>query len=206
MGCKNEEMARLLAGYEMGVLPEEERRRFERHLLECPDCAEDLYESAPVAEVFRERAGLEEGPDQVATAPARPQRWRLRRVVVLMGGVAAVVILALALRLLLPEQPAEIRRGEPTGSVLLYGPKDEVQAVETFRWAPVSGASEYRVTVLDEAGESVWEAVVAVPPALLPEEDRQALKAGESYFWRVEALSDDGRLWESRTVRFRLAD
>lgn len=59
MTCREPKTGALIARYEMGLLSDEERRRFETHLLECDACFQDYYQFAPVAEVIsRERAAL----------------------------------------------------------------------------------------------------------------------------------------------------
>lgn len=44
---------RLLPVYEAGLLEPEDRRRLEEHLLECAECAADVYEMIPVIETVR---------------------------------------------------------------------------------------------------------------------------------------------------------
>jgi hypothetical protein len=46
--CIDTTSGELLAAYEIGLLTPEEQTRFEVHLVECPACQEELYESAPM--------------------------------------------------------------------------------------------------------------------------------------------------------------
>ena len=45
--CSDGSVGELLAAYEMGLLSEEDRVRFEQHVVECPTCLAQLYEMAP---------------------------------------------------------------------------------------------------------------------------------------------------------------
>lgn len=56
----------LLAAYELGLLQDEERIRFETHLTRCPDCLEELYAFAPVA------AAVTAEPGRYALAASGP--------------------------------------------------------------------------------------------------------------------------------------
>jgi anti-sigma factor RsiW len=42
LGLSCQELVELVTAYEEGVLPVDERARFEEHLTECPDCVEYL--------------------------------------------------------------------------------------------------------------------------------------------------------------------
>jgi anti-sigma factor RsiW len=61
MICEDSRYRRQIPLYEAGLLSPEENRRLETHLLECPACAQDLYEMQPVIEAIGEmRSPFEE--------------------------------------------------------------------------------------------------------------------------------------------------
>ena len=64
--------------------------------------------------------------------------------------------------------------------------------------------NSYEVRIVTREGEPVWEGTVARPPAVLPEEVRERLEAGESYFWQVVAQSEEGGRWESAPTLFTI--
>lgn len=53
MSCSNHDLRRKLPLYETGMLGAEDVREMERHLQECPECAEDFYTMLPVSEQIR---------------------------------------------------------------------------------------------------------------------------------------------------------
>jgi hypothetical protein len=58
-GCTNEELGRLMTRYEAGQLSDEERDRFEEHLLDCDFCFQELKQMAPfMSAIQRHRVAL----------------------------------------------------------------------------------------------------------------------------------------------------
>ena len=53
MKCSDPKTEELTGSYELGLLSEEKRARFEEHLLSCSACFDELYEAAPLAERLR---------------------------------------------------------------------------------------------------------------------------------------------------------
>ena len=54
MNCTDEDIGKLIGGYELGLLTDEEKRQFENHLLACEYCFHSLYEAVPIANLVRE--------------------------------------------------------------------------------------------------------------------------------------------------------
>ena len=48
MACNDPELGKLIGSYELNLLTDEERKRFEDHVVTCDDCLKDLYRMAPV--------------------------------------------------------------------------------------------------------------------------------------------------------------
>ena len=109
---EHEKMSKLVAAYEFGMLPDEERAAFEQHVLECDACFQELERGAPVVSVLRERArDRAESLGEQRSRVVRPQRrwafrWPARRIAALAGAVA---ILAVVFLPRLPSGPADYR-------------------------------------------------------------------------------------------------
>ena len=110
-GCISPRVGDLLGAYEMGLLAAAERQTFEQHLAECPACLEELYEGAVAAEALRAdpRHYAEMLRDAArATEPSRADKLgRLLRQFVrprMLGSVASVAAVAVALMIFLPTQ------------------------------------------------------------------------------------------------------
>jgi hypothetical protein len=130
--CREPELGRLIAPYELGLLAEEEQARFEAHLQDCPTCLEELYAHAPAVagltgepERWAERLAAlaaESGARRRSGVVVRLQealrRRTLQRAWLPVGAAAAAV---LALLLLLPRGGAdrlrELARLEPVAYV-----------------------------------------------------------------------------------------
>jgi len=54
MSCQKGKWKRMLSLYEAGLLDDSSIRNFESHILECPDCADELYDMMPVIESIGE--------------------------------------------------------------------------------------------------------------------------------------------------------
>lgn len=95
--------ADLLAAYEMGLLDEAERARFERAALEDPELLEELYEHAPAVRALREdparyAAVLREARREGATPWLRRLgAWLHPRVLVPVALAAAAILLVVGL-------------------------------------------------------------------------------------------------------------
>ena len=96
--CRQPEMSRLVAAYELGVLPDEEREALERHLMECDACFEELADMEPVARRVREQGLAPEGKmEMTAEAQGGGLRRFRRRWTVVIGGVAAAALFTVVL-------------------------------------------------------------------------------------------------------------
>ncbi|HMB68113.1 MAG TPA: zf-HC2 domain-containing protein, partial [bacterium] len=89
--CPDPAIHERLAAYELGLLPDDERREVEAHLLRCPLCAEELWATAPFASAATEAPGevLAELPRPAPPAVAdRLRSWWERRARVLVPAAA----------------------------------------------------------------------------------------------------------------------
>jgi len=209
MKCTDQEKAKLIGSYELGLLSREEKERFEAHLLECDACFQDLYELSPAVAMLREEGMVPSGEMGLSDETEVPRGdggsfpWARRRWVYVVSGVAAAgLACVLAIWALFPgEEPSRLR-GPEQGSVLVYAPKGEVPRPVEIDWAPVPAARSYEVRIHTSGGRLVWREQVDGPPAGLPDGVRESLDPRETYFWQVEAIAEDGTRWKSRLVRF----
>ena len=194
MACTDPELGKLIGSYELGLLSEEERKRFEDHAVTCDECVKDLYRMAPVVQ------GMLDGK----AVPTKPQeRASRRRNWMLLAASLAVVVVGLYAVMREPA-PDERLRGTEGGTVVLFEPIGEVPLPERLDWKIVPLASHYEVTIETTAGETLWNEEVEIPPVTLPAEVVARMAPGETYFWRVEAVAADGTRWRSDTTRFEV--
>ncbi|MFO7593815.1 MAG: hypothetical protein R6X15_07240 [Pseudomonadota bacterium] len=82
-------------------------------------------------------------------------------------------------------------------------PGTAVDGHTRFRWQPVSGASSYKLEVIDERPEESGKPVVAVTGILVKGSDTNIsltpsllgkLQSGKTYWWHVLALTKDGQV------------
>ncbi|MFQ5601260.1 MAG: tetratricopeptide repeat protein [Candidatus Krumholzibacteriia bacterium] len=115
--CGREDIHRLLARYELGGLDDDERRIFEKHVLECDICFEKLERGAACAALLRGHAGayarmLRGRP----TAPERPSRavwsaaleWLFRPRVAVPAALVILAVGVLTLRTALSPDPSSL--------------------------------------------------------------------------------------------------
>lgn len=185
MACTDPELGKLIGSYELGLLSDEERKRFEDHVLTCDECVKDLYRMAPVAQGMLQRRA------------SRRRNWMLL--------AASLVVVVVGLYAVVREPaPDERLRGTEGGTVVLFEPIGEVPLPERLDWKPVPLASHYEVTIETTTGETLWREEVDVPPVTLPAEVVARMEPGGTYFWRVEAVAADGTRWRSDTTRFEV--
>ena len=71
-----------------------------------------------------------------------------------------------------------------------------------FKWKPVPRSRYYELHVVTPEGEPVWEAQSEAPFLKVPSD--VTLRDG-SYFVRISAYLDDGRVQKSAVTRFQVA-
>ena len=190
MPCTDPTTGQLIGSYELGLLSDEERKRFEAHTLQCEHCFQDLYRTAPLIAKMK---------------PASPARRR-RAWPVLLGAAAALVLIIFAARTFGPSQPPEQLRGTEQGSVVVYAPIGEVPQPTELDWKIVPPATSYEVTITTPEGEIVWKGTTQAPPLELPQAVSEQLEPKETYFWQVEALGEEGQSWSSPQTKFTVRD
>jgi hypothetical protein len=194
MACTDPELGKLIGSYELNLLSDEERKRFEDHVVTCDECVKDLYRMAPVAQGMLDGKAVPTKPEEQSS---RSRNWMLL--------AASLAVVSVGLYAVMRESPPdETLRGIEGGTVVLFEPIGEVPFPERLDWKTVPLASHYEVTIETTAGETFWSEEVEVPPVTLPAEVVARMAPGAAYFWRVEAVAADGTRWRSDTTRFEV--
>lgn len=175
-----------------GALGDPARQRALDHVVGCRRCTA-VYRSVLALTASAREEGLLPRP----TPPVR--RW-------LPAGLAAMAACAalFALWPVAPErldQPSAMRGGELASVALLPTVRSQGGRPE-LAWAPVEGATRYRVAVFTEEGLPVWSREVDAPPVRWPAEAPEATGACR---WRVEALRAGGLVARSPLTALQAA-
>jgi hypothetical protein len=119
------------------------------------------------------------------------------------GLVGVAVVAGLLLGRSSPVQnPVQHRDGAGSGGAVpvTISPEGPSRSVQVLRWHSVTGADRYRVTVFEEDGSVLYEAVVTDTMAALP--DTIDLEPGRSFYWLVSARTDFDRWSTSALAEF----
>jgi hypothetical protein len=219
MNCTYQDIGKLIGGYELGLLTDEEKREFENHLLECEYCFQSLYRTAPLVKMMRE--GNIAPSRKIELSPEdRSERFTgfLRKSSIIQGfrrpwifataGIVAVVVLAVFLSVLFQRQSREdIRlRGPDEVSILVVSPVGGVSALSEIQWKAISGIISYRVKIFSKTGGLLWETSGQGNSVAVPDSINAILIPGQEYFWQVEAKIPEGDDLTSGKILFWIKD
>jgi hypothetical protein len=176
----------LIASYLDRRMSDVDRERFEYHLAHCRACRLEVME----AESLLKRV--------------RPT-WRVNKVVALLAAVFVLVAVNLKVQhkndLSAPATTREVRTTD--AGLTAYGPSGEVtRSGLRFVWSPLAGAISYKILLVDANSRPVWLAAATDTSIALPA--TVALRAGETYFWGVDALASDGATHSTGLREFRV--
>lgn len=158
--CSRPEMSALLPRYEFGALSDAERSAFERHVLECEACFEELERGFAAAGTLRDHSGvflrvLDEAPRETAGSAVRAaRRWSwLDRVFrpPLAIPALAVLVVGLVTATWMARRPGEARFATFPREAM---PSEAVRAPGTddaARELMASGAAYFDLGRYDEA-------------------------------------------------------
>ncbi|UCE41847.1 MAG: zf-HC2 domain-containing protein [Candidatus Aminicenantes bacterium] len=206
MSCIDQNIGRLIGGYELGLLSEEERRQFENHLIECKDCFQSLYETAPITSMIREGKLAPSKQVKFHNDKSKvPSSFFRRKWALATAGVLAIMIIAYVIVWFQsPGEKIERLRGHDDVSILVLSPVGEVSTLSELKWKPVAGVDLYEVKILTETGDLVWEGAVQETKAVLPDSINETLIRGRTYYWQVEAQSVEGGRLKSQMIPFKI--
>ena len=190
-----EDLARLVTG-EAG---RKERRRILDHVAGCGDCApllKSLLRLSGEVDRLTGKAETRQGP--------KPLLSRRAALGALAGLVGLTVVTYSVIRL--AERP--VVRGTSGIQVRLISPKQGASLAAgdiELKWEAVPKASRYTVELFNRSLEKVWRSGPVTDAYLkLPEDARGVILGGETYFWRVTAVLEDGREIVSKLAEFSI--
>jgi hypothetical protein len=175
-----------VAAYADEGLPADVRAKMQAHMATCAECRAEVADVLTIV-----------GPER--------QRQRVKRQVWITAAAAAAVVLLLVW----PRdgnQPRETQHREApvtaTVAPRAVAPIGTVDSAPSLVWSSVPYADNYRVRLFDRDGLVLWERettdTVSSPNGAL------RLRAGESYYWRVEARTGFDRVASSDLAEFML--
>jgi hypothetical protein len=206
MSCTDQNIGKLIGSYELDILSEDERRQFENHLLECEDCFQNLYQTAPITKLIREgKLAPSQNVDLHEDEYHVPIRFFRKKWALAAASVLAVMIIAFVFVWLQgPVEKTERLRGHDDVSILVLFPVGEVTSLSELRWKSIAGVDFYEVKIFTETRDLVWEGSVQGTKAVLPQSIKDTLIRGRNYFWQVEAKTAKGDRLKSQTISFKI--
>jgi hypothetical protein len=207
--------------YISGELGEPEETRFLDHTARCPACRLRLN---TLSSIRTELIAREKDIPEVALSPrdgkelrelarsqmrARPRKSGIfsPRIIRAGGILAAGILLAvLGYRLSVKiSNPRPILRGEKQIEIRLRQPEGKIkEAPKVFSWSKVADSDVYRLEIVDDDLNLVFNASLAGTRLHLPEEVRQKLQRQKPYLWTVSASDDDARELASASGYFEI--
>lgn len=175
-----------VAAYVDGALTSEARARIQSHLATCAECREEVSDAARI----------------IATLPrGSTVKWRV--------GIPAAAVAAMLLVFLWPRTDRnnavpQHRESAVTTTIapVIVRPIGAIDSVAVFTWTSVPHASTYAVRVFDSDGTVVWQRETA--DTLLIATSAAGLRAGRSYYWKVEARTGFERSTSTDLVEFSI--
>lgn len=185
-----------VAAYVDRALTGERRARVEAHLARCAEC----------------RAELSDGTRIIASHPRT--RWRNRSLVAACSAVAAALLIFVLPRAM--RDSVSQHRESPVTSIvppvllsptgarmqLLDRSSPSTDSIVGFTWSSVPHADRYRIRIFDTNGSILLERTSSDTTMSLPAD--VLLRAGQNYFWQVQADVGFDRHATSELVEFSL--
>ena len=188
-----------------------ERAGIMEHVSNCADCARVLKSilrlSGEVDRLTGKAEALQACPQDEAAGKREHFRPFLGRRAALatMAGLIGLAILTLSV-IKLSERP--VIRGTGGSPIRLISPKQGASLAAKdvkFKWAAVPQAARYTVELFDKSLEKVWQSgPISDAGTELPAEARGVIPEGETYFWRVTAVLEDGQERVSKLAEFSI--
>lgn len=173
-----------IAAYVDGGVAADARAAIQAHLVACADCRAEVVE---VSRIVRTLPHSRAVPGRI---------W-----------IPAVAAAALALVWAGPRALRELgvpEHREETVTMTVaprpLAPAGAIISVQAFVWSSVPSADRYRARLFDAEGTVIWEHETGDTAATLP--TSVPLRAGHSYYWRVEAHTGFDRRVASDLVEF----
>jgi hypothetical protein len=187
------------------------RARIMEHVSNCADCALVLKSILRLSGEIDKLTGKAEAfqccpQDEVL---GKKERVRLipgrRAAVAILAGMIGLTIITLSV-IKISNRP--VVRGTARSRILLLSPKQgatyPAEEIE-FKWEAVPKAARYTVELFNRSLEKVWRSgPVSNAGTELPAEARRVILEGETYFWRVTVVLEDGAELISKLAEFSI--
>lgn len=208
VGCPTpEDLARLVT---QGA-DRKARVRIMEHVSNCTDCALVLKSilrlSGEIDKLTRKAEAPQSCPqDEVSSKKehVRPIMGR-RAAVAILAGLSGLTIVTLSV-IKLSDRP--VVRGTERLRIRLLSPKQGASYPAKdikFKWGVVPKAARYTVELFNRSLEKVWQSgPISDAETELPAEARGVIFDGETYFWRVTAVLEEGEELVSRLAEFSI--
>lgn len=192
-----------VASYLEGRLPDATRAAIEEHLADCDECRRGLVLLRGLEELEVEAVPRE---FQAASGPRRWMPWAAVAAAAMLG---ALLVLPLQESILPGADGPPVYRDAGTQGPGLLSPtvgavvgRDDL----VFRWTPVEGADRYRVRVWSVKTDFLVEFVTLGAETETGWPANQPAAPTGELIWRVQALSLNRDLAESRPASFEVQD
>jgi hypothetical protein len=192
----------------LGEMPGKERDEIVGHAANCTACAAALKHVLSLStEIDRAAAKLAAyaGERQAERSEGRAvfgTRPILKPAVAVLAGVFVVAALIVSVPRLLNRTGT---RGGTEARIALISPVKGESAKDgfEFKWQGLAGADAYTVEVFDNSFRLLWRSgrIVGTEARLPAEVDRQ-VKAGQTYYWMVTAITDGRAEVKSKLAEF----
>lgn len=186
------------------------RARLLAHIASCDDCARVLQS---VLRLSRDIDRLTTGPeanqscaqDKVSGKDrGRPVLTRKAALAIMVGLIGLTVVTFSVIKL--SDRPTV--RGATEFQIKLINPKQGASLFAEgikFKWEAIPKAARYTVELFDKSLERVWKSEPTPKAQMaLQTEAHSVMLKGETYFWRVTAIPDDGSEMVSRLGEFSI--
>jgi hypothetical protein len=163
-----------------------ERTRIESHLATCAECRAEVSDAARI----------------IASLPR--SRAARRGLIVSAAGIAAMLLVFMWPRADRDNTFPQHRESPVTTTIspVILAPVGVVQSANAFTWSSVPHTSRYDVRVFDAEGSVVWHG--ETPDTVLARPATIALRAGQPYYWKVEAQTGFERSASTDLVEFSI--
>ena len=185
------------------------RARIMEHVSNCADCALVLKSILRLSVEIDKLTGKAEAfqrcpQDEVLGMKERVRLFPGRRAAVaILAGMIGLTIITLSV-IRISDRPAV--RGTARPRIQLLSPKQGATYPAEdikFKWEAVPKAARYTVELFNRSLEKVWRSgPISGAGTELPAEARGVIFEGETYFWRVTVVLEDGEELISRLAEF----
>ena len=188
-----------------------DRARMMAHVSNCGECARVLKSVLRLSEEVDRLTGKAEALQSCPQDGVLGRKEHVRPLfgrrpaLATLAGLIGLAILTLSV-IKLSDRP--VIRGTAGSRIRLISPKQGAPLAARdikFKWEAVPQAARYAVELFDKSLEKVWQSgPISDAGTELPADARGVVLEGETYFWRVTAVLEDGRELVSKLAEFSI--